>query len=240
MPSDPRIVVDSLDTPDGERLTFWHAPPEDPACPTLLWLHGNAASLHREPWRLARVLDAGLGLAAVAYRGYGGSTGRPSEAGVKADGRAAYAWLTEQGVAAGDIVLHGTSLGSGVAVWLAAEGEVGAVILEAPFLSLEALAREKLPLLPVGRLLRHPFRSDLAMPRVTEPVLAVHGTMDVLIPPAHAEALVALAGGPARLVLLAGSDHNTLIRDGLYERAGWPFLAEIYPDCAGLRQAPAL
>lgn len=234
-PSDERISAGDLATADGERLVFWQAKPPTEACPTLIWFHGNAASLHLEPRRLRRILDAGLGLAAVAYRGYGGSTGAPGEAGLKLDAMAAYEAVMAEGRAAQDVVVMGTSLGSGLAVWLASERPVGAVVLEAPFLSLAAVVAQNLPFYPTDWLLRHPFRSDLAMPAVTAPVLAVHGGQDKVVPPRHSEALLALSKGRTKRVVIEAADHNTLVRDGMFETAVVPFLAELYPGCGGTK-----
>lgn len=234
-PDDARISVQEIPTPDGETLVAWTGPDPAPGCPVLTFFHGNASRLDVEKWRHGRIMNAGLGLVAISYRGYSGSTGSPSETGLNIDAQAVYDWVLAKGVAPGDLVVQGHSLGSGVAVKLAAEAQVGALVLEAPFLSLLEVAKAQVPLMPVKWLLRHPFRSDLLITQIKEPLLVYHGSDDRLIPFAQSAALFDLATQPKTYQLMEGSDHNTLVRDGAYENVVWPFLSELYPDCGGLQ-----
>lgn len=206
----------AIATPDGERLAGWYVPPAAGQKVTL-FLHGQGGRLAVQTNRWRRIREAGLGVLALSYRGYPGSTGTPTEEGLAIDARAAYDWLKERH-AARDIVLHGHSLGSGVAVRLAAEVDVGAVVLEAPFTAAVDVAAERMPWLPVNLLMLDQFRSRDRIGQVTAPVLIAHGDKDSVIPFAHAERLFALAREPKAFVLMPGSDHNTLVRDGLYER----------------------
>ena len=125
----------TLTTADGERLVAWVVPPRT-GKPVLLYFHGNAGNLGR-PVRLARfraLTEDGTGLFAVNYRGYGGSTGSPTEEGLHLDARAAYGAAAER-FGAGRLIGYGESLGTGVVLKLAAEAPLQAVILEAPYLS---------------------------------------------------------------------------------------------------------
>ncbi|MDO8354038.1 MAG: alpha/beta hydrolase, partial [Aestuariivirga sp.] len=126
--------VESLTTADGEKIVLWYASARA-GMPTILYFHGNAGEMGDRPLRFNYYHSRGFGVAYVSYRGYGGSTGSPSEAGLIADATAAYDWLITKGVEPSRIVLLGESLGSGVAVQLAAKREVGAVVLEAPYTS---------------------------------------------------------------------------------------------------------
>ena len=121
-----------LATADGETVVLWWADPA-PDRPVILYFHGNAGSIAQRADRLAFYQSRGYGAAFLSWRGYGGSTGHPTEAGLMQDAEAAYAYLLAQGVAPDRIVLLGESLGSGVAVQLAARHKVAAVILEAPY-----------------------------------------------------------------------------------------------------------
>lgn len=222
----------TITTEDGEALAVWHRPPADPACPTILWFLGNAMRLDSGMDRYARFAGAGIGFYALAYRGYPGSTGTPGEAGFLKDADAAWADLTGPlGVPPDSIVIHGTSIGSGVAVALAAKERPGALVLEAPYDSVLALARRAVPVIPVGLLLKHPFRSDTRIGDVTAPILMAHGTEDRTIPIARSRRLFDLAPEPKTYRAFEGSGHNTLGVDGLYEDAVWPFLATLYPAC---------
>ena len=179
-----------LETPDGERLAaLWHAP--EPGEPTVLFLHGNGGAIANYADRIEAFAGQGFGVLVPAWRGYPGSTGRPSEAGIFTDTETAYDFLARQ--TDGPIIVYGQSLGSGAAVYLATVRDTAALVLEAPYDSVLAVARRRMPWLPVGVLLRHPFRSDLRIGAVDVPILIVHGSADRVIPIDHGRALLAAA-----------------------------------------------
>lgn len=206
----------TITTSDGERIAGWYVPPR-PGRPVTLFLHGQGGRLAVQTNRWRRLGEAGLGVLAISYRGYPGSTGSPTEEGLHLDARAAYEWLRHRH-AANDIVVHGHSLGSGVAVRLAAEVPVAAVVLEAPFTAAVDVAAERMPWLPVRLLMLDQFRSRDRIGSINAPVLIAHGDKDGVIPIAHGERLFALAREPKVFVRMPGSDHNTLVRDGLYDQ----------------------
>ncbi|TAN46387.1 MAG: alpha/beta fold hydrolase, partial [Rhodospirillales bacterium] len=119
-----------LKTSDGIRLNAWYAKPAEGRKGMVLYLHGNAGNLGGLAGKLAPYLEAGYGVLALDWRGYGNSEGSPTEDGLYADGRAALAYLAGLGVPSDRVVLHGESLGSGVATLLAVENKVAGVILE--------------------------------------------------------------------------------------------------------------
>ena len=222
VPTHPEVTEHIIETSDGEKLVVWYVPAPE-GCPTLLQFHGNGGHLGTELWRHKRLLDAGVGFLALSWRGYAGSSGSPSEKGLHKDARAAWDWLIARDILAENIVIQAHSIGSGPATRLAADVTPGALILEAPFYSMKDLVGRKIPALPTGLLLRHPFRSDLHMGKIESPLLIVHGTEDSLIPIEQSERLFELANDPKTYVSMLGSDHNTLVRDGLYDHV-WPFL----------------
>jgi len=211
-----------INTPDGEALTAWYSPAER-GCPTLLFFDGNAGRPEIQSGRWERIHDRGLGFLAVYYRGYSGSTGEPSESGLRIDAQSGLSWLQRRGIEPNDVIVHGYSLGSGPATWLAATHAVGGLILEAPFSSMSGLMTEKFPLYPFDLFLRDRYASEEWIGALDEPVLMVHGDADRLIPVSHSRRLLEQAPEPSELVELPGGDHATLVRDGLYE-AVWPFL----------------
>jgi fermentation-respiration switch protein FrsA (DUF1100 family) len=199
-------------TADGEHIVAWWKPPE-PGRATLLYFHGNGGSLLNRRDR-ARLLSAdGRGLFLVSYRGYSGSTGSPTEEGLREDARAAYAWLAER-VSPRRIVLFGESLGSAVAVHLAAERPVGGVILDAPFTSATDVARLHYWYAPVDLLLLDRHRSVEAIGGVKAPLLVLHGDRDGVVPIGLGERLFAAAPGPKRFVRLSGVDHVSTLEGG--------------------------
>jgi uncharacterized protein len=131
----------------------------------------------------------GWGVLAITYRGYPGSTGSPSEAGILADGEAAIAFVRKSAPESA-ILVHGHSLGTGVAVAMAATHPVLGAYLESPYASLLSLAKRQFRYLP-GFLMRDPMRSDLRVARVKAPVIAIHGKQDPVIPVSSARELIA-------------------------------------------------
>ena len=146
---------------------------------------------------------------AFAYRGYGGSTGRPSEAGLLRDAVAAYDFARAR-YPAKRIVLFGESLGTAVAVALAAGHEIGALILDAPFSSATDVGAAAYPFAPVRWMLKDKYRSDERIGRVSAPLLVLHGEQDRIVPIRLAERLFALAREPKRFVRFAEGGHVDL------------------------------
>ena len=204
----PQATEVLLDTPDGEKIVVWHLAPRD-GQPVVLYFHGNGGALrHRVP-RFQKLAAAGLGVVALSYRGFGGSTGRPTEAGLMTDARTAHAFAAARYPA--DRIVHwGESLGSGVAVALAAEKPPVKLVLEAPFTAAVDIAAASYPFLPVRLLMKDQFRSDLRIAQVKAPVLILHGDSDTVIPMRFGERLYDMITGPKRLVRFAGGGHDNL------------------------------
>src|SRR5947209_11328461 len=197
-----------LDTADGERVIVWHVPPRADK-PVVLYFHGNGGSLRGRVDRFRALTADGTGLVALSYRGYGGSSGAPTEAGLVNDALAAYAF-TRARYPAERIVLWGESLGTGVAVALAAQQPVGHLILQSPFTSAADVGAQRYWFVPVGLLMKDQFRSDLRIGKVTAPVLVLQGERDTIVPMALAERLYGLINAPKRFVRFPGIGHNDL------------------------------
>jgi fermentation-respiration switch protein FrsA (DUF1100 family) len=210
-------------TEDGEQLVAWYRAPQA-GQPIFLFFDGNGGRPQIWEGRWRRISESGAGFLAVYYRGYSGSTGRPSEHGLHLDARGGYDWLIAHGYQPSDIVIHGFSLGSGVATRLASERAARALILEAPFTGVDDVAAAHFT--PLSRyLIRDSFRSRDWIGDVRMPVLIVHGDADTVIPFSQGERLYALAERPKQFVRMRGSDHATLVRDGIYPHIA-AFLAE--------------
>jgi hypothetical protein len=194
-----------LHTADGENVIVWHVPPDE-GRPVVLYFHGNGGALNLRADRFRRLVSDGTGLVAVSYRGYGGSSGSPSEAGILRDAEAAYAFAVAR-YRPERIAVWGESLGTAVAIALAAEHPVGRVILESPFTSAADIGAAAYPFLPVRLLIKDAFRSDLRIGKVTAPVLVLHGTHDRVVPIAYGERLFAMIRAPKRFVRLEQAGH---------------------------------
>lgn len=221
-PNFPATEAVRINTEDGERLVAWYRAPAE-GQPIFLFFDGNGGRPQIWEGRWRRITESGAGFLAVYYRGYSGSTGRPSERGLHLDARAGYDWLITHGYAADDIVIHGFSLGSGVAARLASERPARALILEAPFTGVDDVAAARFSSL-AHVVISDRFASREIIGRVHMPVLIAHGDADSVIPFAQGQRLFALANAPKVFVRMPGSDHATLVRDGIYDHI-WPFLA---------------
>lgn len=215
-----------LETADGETVIAWYVPPRA-GKPLVLYFHGNAGALHHRVDRFRPLVAAGNGLLALSYRGFGGSTGSPSEMGLIADAEAAYRFALGH-VPAGRIAVFGESLGTGVAVALAASHPVGAVILEAPFTSAADVGAMIYWYLPVRLAMRDPFYSDRRIGRIKAPLLILHGGRDGIIPITLGERLFVLANEPKRFLRFAEGGHIDLDQYGAM-RAIVAFVAEVLP-----------
>jgi fermentation-respiration switch protein FrsA (DUF1100 family) len=211
----PEAEEHVLTTADGEKVIVWHVPAK-PGHPAVLFLPGNGDFLAGRVSRFKGITADGTGLVALSYRGYAGSSGQPSERGLLQDAAAAYAFTSAR-YDAGRIVAWGFSLGTGVAVALAAQHPVAKLILEAPYTSTVDVAGALLRIVPVGLLMLDQFHSDQRIARVTAPLLIMHGTNDPAIPIQFGERLFALAHEPKQFVRFGGGGHENLDDFGAIE-----------------------
>ena len=204
----PAVEEHLLTTADGERVIVWYVPAR-PGHPVILYFHGNGDFLAGFFGRFRDLIADGTGVVALSFRGYAGSSGQPSEQGLLQDAAAAYAFAAAR-YSADRIVVWGFSLGSGVAVALAAEQPVGRLILEASYTSIADVAASVFPIFPIRRVMRDPFRSDQRIARVKAPLLFMHGARDATIPMGFGERLFALAHEPKQFVRFPEGSHNDL------------------------------
>jgi len=207
-PTPPRELAgaESLALPSGvETLRIWARPAQ--GAKALIYFGGNAEDV---AWNFAPFTQAmpGRAIYLVNYRGYGGSSGSPSEQGLFADALAAYDRVRAQHP---DIAVVGASLGSGVAAHLAANRKVERLVLVTPFDSIENVARARFPFLPVSLLLKDKFDSAARVPGITAKTLVVVAGSDEIIPRARTDALVArFPAGQVRVEVIPGATHNSV------------------------------
>jgi pimeloyl-ACP methyl ester carboxylesterase len=214
-------------TEDGVELFGWWIRGEGKRA--VLFFHGNAGNAADRLDRAKILHDRfGLDVFLVDYRGYGRSSGSPSEAGLERDARAIYEAATSRGFPPEGIVVFGESLGSAVAVGLAAERPCGGVILETPFLSIRAMARRHYPFVP-GFLIRTRFDNGARIAAVRAPKLFLVAERDEIVPSAQGRRLFELAPPPKRLYEIPGAGHNDT-----YATGGEPYWEAIRSFLAAL------
>lgn len=196
-----------ISTPDGVKLHGWYLAPAKPERATL-FLHGNAGNVTHRVLSMLAIVEAGSAVLVLDYRGFGKSEGKPSESGASVDAEAGYDWLLSQGFRAGQVILHGESLGTAVAVELATRKRCAGMVLEAPFTSASAVAGTVVPLF--GKTLVGGFDSLSRISRVRVPSMVIHGTRDEIIPFEMGKTLFAAANEPKRFWAVEGAGHNDL------------------------------
>jgi hypothetical protein len=173
-----------------------------------LHLHGNGGNItHRYP-QFQEIAATGSSIFALDYRGYGRSAGTPTEKGLYQDAQAAYDYLLQAGYHPSQIVLHGESMGTAVAVDLASRRPCAAVVLEAPFTSAQDIARMVAPV--IGPLIVRGFNSRAKIGRIHAPIFVIHGERDQIIPLRLGQALFAAAPEPKSFWMVPGAGHNDL------------------------------
>lgn len=205
-----------IDAPDGARLISWYAPAA-PGQPTILYFHGNGGSLASRSERVRRYVSRGYGVLMLSYRGYSGSTGSPSESANVADAKLAYDALIKDGVEPDDIIVYGESLGSGVAVQVAADRQVGGLALDAPYTTIVDVAVLAYPYLPVRPFVFDRYETVKYLPRVKAPLLVLHGEADQVIPVEMGKAVYAAANAPKEIATFPRAGHSDHHLHGSYD-----------------------
>ena len=208
------MTVHRIETSDGYRLLAWWKPPADNSRPTIVFFHGNAGNVGNRKRQARQFIDAGLGLLLVTWRYNAGAGGEASEEGLLTDGRAALDFVGAQGIPERRIVLHGESLGSGVAVAMALEHEVGGLVLVYPYSSMTDVAEDRFWFAPVRMLIQDEFDSVARIGKVRAPILMIHGERDRIIPVRFARRLYEAAPEPKEGHFLPGGNHANLYRLG--------------------------
>jgi fermentation-respiration switch protein FrsA (DUF1100 family) len=206
-----------LKTPDNAEINALHFRNEAPKG-VILYFHGNAGSLRSWGYVAADLLPFGYDVFIVDYRGFGKSTGTRTEAALHQDAQLAYNYLVKQ-YPENKIIVFGRSIGTGVAVPVAAQNQPKCLILETPFYNFEDVAKTHYPFLPVTVLLKYTFRSDKLIKQVPCPTYILHGTADNIVPYASGEKLAQLAGSDkATLITIPGGGHNDLSNFKQYQQ----------------------
>lgn len=197
----------TLTTSDNIQLNAWWIPHAD-ARATLLFLHGNAGNISHRLDSIDIFHELGLSVLIIDYRGYGKSTGTPSEKGTYIDAETAWNYLThEKNINSDKIIIFGRSLGGAVATWLAERYSSAALILESNFTSIANIGKHYYPYLPTSLLTRIKYPSKNRMSNIKTPVLIIHSANDEIIPYKFGKQLFEAANQPKTFLDING-DHN--------------------------------
>ena len=187
--------IEKIKIPSDDHLISWYFKKNE-SFKTLLFFHGNAGSLENRIYKLNDLSKLNLNYLIVAYRGFSGNKGTPTEDGLYKDARSAKYWLNLNNIGDQNIIVYGESLGTAVAIDLAKDHKFAGVILESPFTSMLELSRKYYPWLPTRLLLKDKYETNKKIKKVFSPILILHGRKDNIVPFNMGEELLDQANDP--------------------------------------------
>jgi len=177
-----KIEKVKIKTQDNIKLTSWYHKKDISNYKTILFLHGNAGSLENRIHKINHFNNININFLIVAWRGFSGNKGKPTEKGLYEDAASAVRWLKSNGIKEKNIIIYGESLGTAVAIEIAQNKNFAGIILESPFTSMVDAGKEKYPFLPIKFLLKDKYESDKKIKNIKSPILVMHGEVDNLVP----------------------------------------------------------
>ena len=196
-----------IKTQDNIELLSWYHKKNVSDYKTILFLHGNAGSLEDRIYKLNFLGNLDVNFLIIAWRGYSGSSGKPSEFGLYQDAKSALNWLNSKGITDNKIVLYGESLGTSVAIEVGQNRNFAGIILEAPFTSMIDIGKKHYPFFPVKLLLKDKYVSKNKIKNIKSPVLVMHGKEDKIVPFYMGKKIYDLANQPKFKYFPDDDDH---------------------------------
>ena len=190
----------------NDKLVSWYFK-KNPKFKTILFFHGNAGKLDNRVYKLNELSKLELNYLIVAYRGFSGNAGKPTESGLYEDANFAKIWLNKNGVKDKDIIIYGESLGTAVAIDLASRYNFSGIILESPFTSMLDLAQKYYPIFPVKLILKDRYESRKKLNDIKSPVLVMHGKKDKIVPFYMGEQILEALSSPKFSYFNDNDDH---------------------------------
>ena len=197
----------NIKTSDNLSLLAWFHKKDLNKFKTIVYFHGNAGTLDNRIHKLNHFKDMDVNFLIIAWRGFSGNEGKPTEEGLYIDGLSAINWITNQGVKEEDIILYGESLGTGIATEIAQNKNFAGVILETPFTSMINAAKEFYPYIPVNLLLKDRFENFKKIKNINSPILIMHGEQDTIVPFKMGKKMYQLANEPKYFYSTKHDDH---------------------------------
>jgi len=196
-----------IKTTDNIELISWYHKKNTSEYKTILFLHGNAGSLENRIHKINHFKDMNINFLIIAWRGFSGNKGQPSEQGLYNDANSAVEWLKSNGVLEQNIIIYGESLGTGIATEISQNRNFAGIILESPFTSMIAAGKDKYPYLPIKILLKDKYESDKKIKNIKSPILVMHGKADSIVPFSMGKKIYELANQPKYFYFPEYDDH---------------------------------
>ncbi len=183
-------------TKDNIELLAWYHEKNLKDYKTILYFHGNAGSLENRIHKLNHFENLDVNFLIIAWRGFSGNKGKPSEDGLYEDGQSALKWLSNKGIEEKNIIIYGESLGTGIATHISQNKNFAGIILETPFTSMIDVAKTFYPYIPVSLVLKDKFENKKKMENISSPILVMHGELDQIVPFSMGEKIFKIANNP--------------------------------------------
>ena len=196
-----------IKTQDNIELLSWYHSKNIDSYKTILFLHGNAGSLENRIHKINHFKDMNINFLLLAWRGFSGNKGQPTEQNLYEDARSAIRWLESKGIKENNIIIYGESLGTGIATEIAQNKNFAGIILESPFTSMIEAGKTKYPFLPVRFLLKDKYESNKKIKNIKSPILIMHGKVDNIVPFYMGEKMYELANDPKYSYFSEYDDH---------------------------------
>jgi len=203
---------------DNIELLAWYHKKDIKKYKTILYLHGNAGSLENRIYKINQFNNMNINFLLIAWRGFSGNAGKPTEQGLYQDARSAVKWLINEGAIEENIVIYGESLGTGVATEIAQNKNFAGVILESPFTSMIDLGQKHYPIFPVKFLLKDKYESEKKIKNLRSPILVIHGKKDKIVPFYMGEKIYDIANNPKFKYFTEVDDHMMNYDDKLINK----------------------
>jgi len=209
--SDDKLTISvekiKIKTQDDITLLAWYHNKDIHDYKTILFLHGNAGTLENRIHKINHFKDINVNFLLIAWRGFSGNEGKPTEQGLYKDARSALKWLKNKGIKEENIIIYGESLGTGIATEISQNKNFAGVILESPFTSMIDTGKDKYPFLPVKFLLKDKYESDKKIQNIIIPILIMHGKVDKIVPFDMGKKMYELANKPKYSYFSEYDDH---------------------------------
>ena len=196
-----------INTSDNINLLAWFHKKDLKKFKTIVYFHGNAGKLENRIHKLNHFKDMKVNFLIIAWRGFSGNEGKPSEEGLYEDGNSSIRWLKNLGLTEKDIIIYGESLGTGIATEISQNKNFAGLILETPFTSMIDAAKNFYPYIPVDLILKDKYKNNVKIKNINVPLLVMHGEEDQIVPFWMGKKIYEIANKPKYSYFTKYDDH---------------------------------